>query len=106
PAFLFNIGQCHRQLGHVQDAITFYRAYLRNLPNADNRDEVKELVSKLEQTAAAESATKKAPPQEPREPSGVRATTPTPSALPRPWARPWAPLDTSEAFRGRQLKTT
>jgi len=85
PAFLFNIGQCHRQLGHVQEAITFYRSYLRNLPNAENRVEVRELISKLEATAAAESATKKAPPQEPRPPSGAVATTPAPP-LPAPAA--------------------
>src|SRR5262245_66618642 len=25
PAFLFNIAQCHRKLGHAQEAITFYK---------------------------------------------------------------------------------
>ena len=35
PAFLFNIAQCHRKLGHTQDAITFYRTYLRRAPKAD-----------------------------------------------------------------------
>jgi tetratricopeptide (TPR) repeat protein len=29
PAFLFNIAQCHRALGHKQEAITFYKSYFR-----------------------------------------------------------------------------
>src|SRR4051794_18724921 len=39
PAFLFNIAQCHRALGHKQEAITLYKSYLRKKPDAPNRDE-------------------------------------------------------------------
>ncbi len=48
PAFLFNIGQCHRKLGHAQDAITFYRNYLRRAPHAANKAEVERRIAELE----------------------------------------------------------
>src|SRR5262245_50838876 len=34
PAFLFNIGQCHRNLHDLDAAIFSYRKYLRLLPDA------------------------------------------------------------------------
>jgi tetratricopeptide (TPR) repeat protein len=55
PAFLFNIAQCQRQLGKKEDAIRFYRSYLRNKPDAPNRDEIKAIVAKLESDLAAEN---------------------------------------------------
>ena len=64
PALLFNIGQCHRQLGDRQQAITFFRTYLREVPEAENRDEVKRLMATLEQEQAAERASRSTPPQE------------------------------------------
>jgi tetratricopeptide (TPR) repeat protein len=48
PAFLFNIAQCHRKLGHAQDAITFYKTYLRRAPRAANRPEVEHRIAELE----------------------------------------------------------
>ena len=56
PALLFNIGQSHRLLGHTQDAIYAYRAYLRELPDAPNRDEVERLRAGLEQEQAQRKA--------------------------------------------------
>ncbi len=56
PVFLFNIGQCHRKLGHVTDAITFYRSYLREAPDAKNRNEVDRRIAELESQRDAESA--------------------------------------------------
>jgi len=52
PAFLFNIAQCHRKLGHSQDAITFYRTYLRRAPHAANRAEVEKRIAELERAPA------------------------------------------------------
>ena len=91
PSFLFNIAQCHRQLGHQQDAITFYRSFLRNTPDAKNREEVQQLISRLETSVAAESAAKKAPPQEAREPVGPGAIVPAPIAPPVVEVRPTEP---------------
>ena len=53
PAFLFNIAQCHRKLGHAPDAITFYRNYLRRAPQAANRAEVERRIAELERAPAA-----------------------------------------------------
>jgi tetratricopeptide (TPR) repeat protein len=49
PEILFNIGQCHRNLGHYDEAIFSFRKYLRLLPEAENRDAVEELIAELEE---------------------------------------------------------
>jgi tetratricopeptide (TPR) repeat protein len=54
PTLLFNIAQCHRQLGQKQEAVTFYKTYLREVPSAENREEVKRLIGVLEQDLSAE----------------------------------------------------
>lgn len=56
PVFLYNIGQCHRKLGHLDDAITFYQTYLRRAPDAKNRQEVERRIGELESLRDAESA--------------------------------------------------
>lgn len=48
PAFLFNIAQCHRKLGHPADAITFYKTYLRRAPNTTHRAEVERFIADLD----------------------------------------------------------
>ena len=45
PAFLFNMAQCHRKLGHFQDAINSYQAYLSGVPDAPNKDMVDSLIA-------------------------------------------------------------
>src|SRR5262249_3013755 len=40
PAFLYNIAQCHRQLGNHREAITFYKRFLNESPKASNRKEI------------------------------------------------------------------
>ena len=74
PSFLFNIAQCHRQLDQRADAIREYRMYLVNAPDAANRDEVRQLIARLERELAEERATKAAPPP------GVQPPTATPAA--------------------------
>jgi tetratricopeptide (TPR) repeat protein len=56
PVFLFNIGQCHRKLGHLDEAITFYRTYLREAPDANNRSEVERRIEELESLRDAQNA--------------------------------------------------
>jgi tetratricopeptide (TPR) repeat protein len=46
---LFNIAQCHRMLSQPREAILAYRAYLREMPNAPNREQVERLASSLEE---------------------------------------------------------
>jgi tetratricopeptide (TPR) repeat protein len=48
PPFLFNVAQCHRKLGHSQEAIDSYRGYLRVAPHAPNRAEVERQIDELE----------------------------------------------------------
>jgi tetratricopeptide (TPR) repeat protein len=48
PEFLFNIGQCHRNLGDFDEAIFSFRKYLRLKPDAENRDATEELIAELE----------------------------------------------------------
>lgn len=48
PAFLYNIAQCHRQLGEVEQAVTLYKRFLAASPNAANRTEVEKRVNEME----------------------------------------------------------
>lgn len=77
PVFLFNIAQCYRQLGDKGEAIKFYRSYLRKVPDAPNRDDVKSLVSTLENEVASAKAA--APP-----PTTPILAAPPPSLIPPP----------------------
>ena len=56
PVFLYNIAQCHRKLGHADEAISFYQTYLRKAPDAKNREEVERRISELQAIRNAESA--------------------------------------------------
>jgi len=49
PGFLFNIGQCHRNLGNIDQAIFSYKKYLSLEPEATNKDKVEQLIEELEQ---------------------------------------------------------
>ncbi len=78
PAFLFNLGQCHRQLGHYAQAAMFYKTYLRVEPDAPNRGEVEQRVRDMERAASAPPAgvvAPGAPPPPPPPPTRRLATT-------------------------------
>ena len=51
PGFLFNIGQCHRNLDNYDKAIFSFRLYLKKLPEARNTAAVKTLIDELERKA-------------------------------------------------------
>jgi hypothetical protein len=53
PKLLFNIGQAHRNLDHYDQAIFAFRKYLREVPDADNREAVEKLIDDLEARQAA-----------------------------------------------------
>jgi tetratricopeptide (TPR) repeat protein len=63
PAFLFNIAQCLRKLGRLDEASTFYQIYLRRAPDAGNRAEVERHLDDIEGQMATT-----APPPEPNQP--------------------------------------
>jgi tetratricopeptide (TPR) repeat protein len=88
PGFLFNIGQCHRNLGHLEEAIFSFKRYLRLRPDAPNRAAVEELISDLERQLAAQKAVRP-PPLPPPPPPAVVLVTPPPPPPPRPLYRRW-----------------
>jgi tetratricopeptide (TPR) repeat protein len=50
--FLFNIGQCHVNLGNYSEAIFSFRKFLKLKPNAKNRDQVEEYIATLDKKQA------------------------------------------------------
>jgi tetratricopeptide (TPR) repeat protein len=65
PGFLFNIGQCHRNLGDYDQAIFSFKKYLKLDPDAPNRDAVEKLIDELEDKKArgeADRFVRKPPP--------------------------------------------
>jgi tetratricopeptide (TPR) repeat protein len=72
PGFLYNIAQCHRNLGNYKQAIFGYRNYLRQVPEAKNREAVLDLIDELEEkqrelerAAERERAEREPPPPPP-----------------------------------------
>jgi tetratricopeptide (TPR) repeat protein len=78
PVFLFNLGQCERQLGHFEEAIRFYHNFLREQPKAPNRQEV---LHKIDEMEAAIRTRPQEPSQPPPAPAPEAAAVPEP-ALP------------------------
>ncbi|MCP3136139.1 tetratricopeptide repeat protein [Pyxidicoccus xibeiensis] len=80
PALLFNIGQCHRQLGQYERAAFFYRRYLALEPDSPDAALVKDLIQTME---AKQAALEPAPSGTPVTPAPGELTVPlTPEATP------------------------
>jgi tetratricopeptide (TPR) repeat protein len=65
PGFLYNIGQCYRNLGDYDQAIFSFKKYLKLQPDAENKDAVEQLISDLEDKKArgdGEKFVRKRPP--------------------------------------------
>jgi tetratricopeptide (TPR) repeat protein len=74
PGFLFNIAQCHRNLGNIDQAIFSYRKYLRESPDAENREAVEQQIQELEDEKERTGGGKvilREPPHEDRKPPGT-----------------------------------
>jgi tetratricopeptide (TPR) repeat protein len=54
PEFLFNIGQCYRNLGQNEKAIFVYESYLRDKPETKKRAMVEGFLTELRDALAAE----------------------------------------------------
>jgi len=93
PALLFNIGQCHRGLHHWEKAEFFYRGYLREKPDAPNRDKVEALIEEMQQKQKAETVGAVIPPS-------------VVVAIPAPAAAPEAPLAAPLAASPAPVATT
>lgn len=88
PVFLFNLGQCERQLGHTEEAIRFYRSYLREQPKAANRQDVLDKIAELEASQKQKQAEPEQPAPAPpsQAPAATGAPTPAVPAAPLPLA--------------------
>jgi hypothetical protein len=72
PAFLFNIGQCHKNLKNYDRAIFFFEGYLREEKNASRRRLAEDLVA--ESSAELKKQTLRTPaPTEPSQAPAPRA---------------------------------
>ena len=83
PEFLFNIGQCHRNLGSFDEAIFSFRKYLRLKPDAENREATEELIVELEAERARQGSK---PPRQ--------RVSPVPGGKPEPRPTARAPVYT------------
>ena len=63
PAILFNIAQAYRQGGLYDKARNFYKAYLRESPEAKNRPTIEQSIREMDVMIARERKTKDAAPQ-------------------------------------------
>ena len=52
PGFLYNIGQCYRNLGDYDQAIFSFKKYLKLEPEASNREQVERTIEELEEKKA------------------------------------------------------
>jgi hypothetical protein len=91
PIFLFNIAQCYRAMDDKAQAVTIYRSYLREMPNAANANDVRKLIVVLDADLLRERESKQRPPQgiEPpadRAPPAIRKTPPPRWRNPGGWS--------------------
>jgi tetratricopeptide (TPR) repeat protein len=84
PALLFNLGQCHRALHHWEKAEFFYRGYLREKPEAANRDQVEALIKEM----VAKEQEGPTPAPGPTSVPLLLAPQPPPQAMPAPAPSP------------------
>jgi len=89
PSFLYNIAQCHRQLREYAEAIRLYGNYLREAPDADNRDEVERQIRDLKAAAEKQRQQASAPPVAPIAPGSpepIGPLAPVAERMPAPSA--------------------
>ncbi len=93
PGLLFNIGQCHRRLGHTDEAIFFFNGFLQGDPKADQK-EIAALIAEQQEVkrtrAAAVALTARPPPSPSTETPSTSPppTVATPLLLPLPVRQP------------------
>jgi tetratricopeptide (TPR) repeat protein len=88
PEALFNLCQAHRQKQDYAKAVFQCRAYLRNAPNAPNREAVESRIAEMEQLQEQQASSAEKPP------TGVQ-TPEQSSAPPEPAPAPEAPAPTA-----------
>jgi tetratricopeptide (TPR) repeat protein len=81
PAFLYDLAQSYRQAGNPEQALHFYRTYLRYVPKPANRAEIDARIAALEQLLA-QKGTGTEPPPPPI--TGPPSTSPSAATPPPP----------------------
>lgn len=89
PGFLFNIGQCHRNLGDLDKAIFAFRLYLRKRPEAPNREAVLQLIKELERLIEERAQQQKKVPVYLPESRPITHQPPPPPPPPTPVYKRW-----------------
>jgi tetratricopeptide (TPR) repeat protein len=84
PSLLFNMGQAFRLGGDAARALRSYRAFLRRVPDAADRESVARRIDELERQLEAAKATQAAPPQGTRPLDGAPTAPRPPPPEPRP----------------------
>ncbi len=87
PALLYNIAQANRLAGHLEKAMSFYRNYLRLLPDTSDRAEVEKTM------AAIDRELHPPPPTVIVRPAEQSALTEPPAASPKPVVQKPAPVE-------------
>src|SRR3954471_8074302 len=76
PGYLFNIAQAYRLKRDCRSASTFYKTYLRRMPDAQNAAKVRERITEMDACAATQPVTP--------EPTTPPTTTPATSDVASP----------------------
>jgi tetratricopeptide (TPR) repeat protein len=75
PVFLYNIAQAYRLGGDLQQALFFYKSFLRNVPSAPIRKEIEERIAKIEAQMSQQKALATAPPYNTVAPGSMPTST-------------------------------
>ncbi len=97
PALLFNIGQAYRFAGEYAKAVGAFRAFLRNVPRTQKRDEVLARISEMQRQLDEQRQNKDKPPAGTIAPAEVKPSAPeaaptTPPPVEKPMPEPPPPL--------------
>lgn len=103
PALLYNIGQAYRLGGNLEQAVFFYRSYLRAVANPPNRRDLEERIRTLDSQIASQKSQASQPPFTLEKPAGAEkpAATPAPSATvaATPVVKADAPVDKKPIYK-------
>jgi tetratricopeptide (TPR) repeat protein len=86
PALLYNLAQSNRLAGNPDQALHFYRTYLRYVPHPANRVEIDDRIRQLESLLQQKSATQVTPPNQTIQPGATPSAEPAPAPPPTPIA--------------------
>jgi tetratricopeptide (TPR) repeat protein len=90
PAFLFNIGQCYRNMGNYERAQFFFRRYAALDPRSPNRPAADRLIAEMDRLAGEQpgvtAAEQASPPPTPLLAAPAPAADARPAAAPAPAA--------------------